>query len=237
MANDYFRFKTFTIKQDKTAMKVCTDSCILGAFAGLKHPNRILDIGTGTGLLAIMLAQRHESPIDAVEIDEAAADQARENVKTCPWSDRIEIHHCDIQEFTRKTCHHYDLIVCNPPFFTNHLVTSNRAKNLAIHNEALPYSNLLKCVKNLMTIDGHFFVMLPMRQGKELERLGLQYQLFANEKLEIRDNENSKVLRVILNFQNKNTRQINRGLNIKATKAGYTKEFNDLLKPYYLNLY
>ncbi len=237
MANDYFKFKRFTIKQDKSAMKVCTDSCIFGASITYENPNRILDIGTGTGLLALMLAQRLTAKIDAVELEKAAALQAKENVEASPWAKDINVSNCSIQEFVSTASHRYDLIVCNPPFFNKHLVSKEKNRNLAIHNDnTLSNIDLLRCVKKLISPIGHFFVMLPPHEAKVFENLAIDFNLFVANVIEVYDNENSKVLRLILKFQNKKTTKNLTCLNIKKNKVEYSEAFAHLLEPYYLNL-
>ena len=121
MPNDYFKFKQFTIHQDKCAMKVGTDGVLLGAWAECANAKGILDIGTGTGLIALMIAQRSNAKIDAVEIDETASKQAKENIKKSLWNDRIEILNISFQDFSKSTNEKYDLIVSNPPYFQNSL--------------------------------------------------------------------------------------------------------------------
>ena len=143
MRYSYFRFKQFVIHQERSSMKVCTDSCILGAWTAvqLKNVKTILDIGTGTGLLPLMLAQKSESIIDAIESDRESAGQARENVQLTPWSDRIHIIEGDVREFIGED--RYDWIITNPPFFESDLRSPERKKNEAKHDESLTLGQLI----------------------------------------------------------------------------------------------
>ena len=236
MSNDYFQFKNFKVRQHKTAMKVCTDSCILGAWVNAKSKKRILDIGTGTGLLALMLAQKYNVPIDAVEINKDAAEQARENVNSSPWPDRITVFHDRIQDFKNTTPHEYDLIICNPPFYTNYLVTRHPARNQALHNHDLPFEALVQSVGKLLSVYGNFYVLLPEKEAHGLERLAEHHQLFVNEKLQIRDKLGGNVLRVILRIQRAGVELLEHKLYIKNRNGDYSHSFQRLLQPYYLNI-
>ncbi len=236
MPNDYFQFKKFIIKQDKTAMKVCTDSCILGAYIDTTVKNRILDIGTGTGLLTLMLAQRYQVPIDAVEINREAVQQARENIRRSPWSDRIDVFHEDINNFKNISPLQYDLIVCNPPFYTNHLQAVDVAKNQAMHNQCLPPEVLVQSISRLLSRTGTSYVLLPPKQGEYLEKLASGYGLYINKKLIIRDRPGSNVLRIILKIRGIRTYISEDHLTVKNSGGDYSARFRQLLGPYYLRL-
>src|SRR5690242_10504161 len=190
MPNDYCQFKQFLIKQDKCAMKVCTDACLFGAFAANCLPitaHRLLDIGTGTGLLALMLAQKNENvKIDAVEIDEAAAQQAKENFDNSPWEERLNVYHTSIQQFINSTQNKYDVIICNPPFFENDLKSENKQRNLALHSDALSLEELVSVVDELLKEEGNFFCLLPYHRTKYFEELLLKYKLCVKEKVFIK---------------------------------------------------
>lgn len=159
---DSFQFKQFIIQQDRCAMKVGTDGVLLGAWAD--GGTRILDIGTGTGVIALMMAQRFsKAQVMAVEIDGDACQQARENGAKSPFKERVSFIHDTIQHFTaeyeRKNC--FDCIVCNPPFFENSLKNNNPITSLARHNDQLPWGELVECVNSLITDNGVFSVILP----------------------------------------------------------------------------
>lgn len=175
MANTYFRFKQFTVNQDRTAMKVTTDGCLFGAWVAeeiSKHNigvENILDIGAGTGLLSLTIAQKTKTSITAVEIDEAAADQAMENVKSSPWPDSIEVVHADILQW--KSGKKFDIIVSNPPFYERELASPVRGRNVAHHSDGLLLQDLLTTAKNLLKPDGTIYLLLPFKRDEEIAAL------------------------------------------------------------------
>ena len=156
MSNPYFQFKQFTVWHDQCAMKVGTDGVLLGAWASVERARRILDIGTGTGLVALMLAQRSllDAKIVALEIDEAAAGQARENVARSPWQERIEVVQADFKKY--RSSDKFDVIVSNPPYFVDSLECPDRQRAAARHNDSLTYEELLEGVNRLLAADGLF---------------------------------------------------------------------------------
>lgn len=171
-----FRFKRFSIRQDRTAMKVGTDGVLLGAWVSLRGcERRVLDIGTGTGVIALMVAQRSEDSgvvdvvVDAVEIDESSVQQARQNIADSPWADRVELHHVDIQSF--EASDRYDLIVTNPPFFVDSLKCPDQSRMKARHTTDLPFRDLVASVVRLLNVGGRFALILPVAES----------QLFDNE--------------------------------------------------------
>ena len=161
MSNDYFNFRKFSIKQDSTAMKVGTDGVLLGAWVDTGDSRHILDVGTGTGLVAIMLAQKSAACIDAVEIDADAVLQAEENVKSCPWKERIEIIHDSFQNFAGYCSKKYDLVVSNPPYFTDSLRPPDKKRSHARHNDMLEYSELIRYSAGLLEPGGRLAVIIP----------------------------------------------------------------------------
>jgi tRNA1Val (adenine37-N6)-methyltransferase len=234
MPNDYFQFKEFRIHQSRCAMKVCTDSCILGAYAPVEEATHILDIGTGTGLLALMLAQRSKAPIDAVEIDKAAYEQASENVEDSPFSGQIRVIYSSIQAFSVRSQQKYDLIISNPPFFTNYLKRKETRQNVALHSESLGLSELAVLVSYLLEKQGRFIVMLPRHEMSLLEEAAREVKLFPSEKLYISEKQDGKLLRIISTFSFTEAVPEEKDLFIKNEAGTYTQDFIRLLKPYYL---
>ena len=174
MANPYFKFKQFTIWHDKCAMKVGTDGALLGAWAAPKEARNILDIGTGTGLVALMLAQRCQAFIDAIDIDADACLQAEENVARSPFADRIRVHHCALNDFHPSAPSHYDLIVSNPPYFHQALKCPDPKRNRARHTDTLSLEELFQESHRLLTPAGRLCLILPYDQ---LERVHQVSQL------------------------------------------------------------
>src|SRR5215203_3558425 len=160
MSNPYFRFKKFTVFHDRCAMKVTTDSCFFGAWAADQiqrskvNIQNILDIGAGSGLLSLMIAQKNAALIDAVEMDGAAAGQAKENIQCSPWKNRINIQQENILSF--EPSHLYDVIICNPPFYENELASGNTEKNIAHHSEELVFSDLVRLIAKHLSNSGLF---------------------------------------------------------------------------------
>jgi tRNA1Val (adenine37-N6)-methyltransferase len=231
-SNTHFSFKKFTIHQDQTAMKVTTDACILGAYSDVKNAKRILDIGTGTGLLTLMLAQRSEAQIEGVEIDEVSYNQAVKNVENSIFKDTIKLYHTDIQSFVLKNP--YDLIISNPPFFQNHLKAETPSRNNALHTDTLSFEDLLNSVKRLLLSNGTFVVLLPAYESSVLELMANELGLFASKKLNIHHREGSKILRIITTFGFEKTDTIFEELVIKNSNESYTSDFQELLRDYYL---
>ena len=232
LANTHFAFKQFTIHQDQTAMKVTTDACILGAYTDIQQATKILDIGTGTGLLALMLAQKSEVKIDAVEIDKNAYSQSVMNINGSIFKDKITVYNKPIQDFV--AINSYDLIISNPPFFQNHLKSETASRNNSLHTDTLSFEDLLSSVLKLLSSNGTFVVLLPEYQSSIFEQLSVSQGLYPQKKLTIRHRKGSKILRIITTFERIKKEIINEELIIKNPDESYTPDFQALLKDYYL---
>ena len=182
MPKQVFKFKEFEVIQDGSTMKVGTDGVLLGAWASVNFAKEILDIGTGTGVIAMMLAQRTGSAaVHAVEIDELAFLQAAENFKNAPWADRLRCFHMSIQDFASATEQRYDLIVSNPPFFTGGTLSDNSDKVSVRHTIKLPHGDLLLSVRQLLKKNGKFCVVLPYLEGLRFKEMAQTSGLFCNK--------------------------------------------------------
>ncbi|MFC5409756.1 tRNA1(Val) (adenine(37)-N6)-methyltransferase [Larkinella bovis] len=229
-----FRFKQFTIQQNRTAMKVCTDSCVLGAYAEVGSGGRMLDIGTGTGLLALMAAQRNPTArVDAVEIDEEAFRQAVENVNDSPFANRIRVFHTPIQAYAAEP---YDGILSNPPFYTNHLRSPDSAVNRALHNDALPFDDLLESVRRLLKPEGWFWALLPPFEMNRLTGIAKQQGLHPYHQLELRHHDRKPVFRTLTGFVRRVPEAVEtHELSIfELDGKTYTEAFRQLLQAFYL---
>lgn len=218
-------------------MKVCTDACIFGAWvsntiAGRFKAGNCLDIGTGTGLLSLMVAQKSTLHIDAIEIEENAYMQASENFSRSPWNDRVQLFHGDINDF--PVIKKYDLIISNPPFYENDLRSKNRNINIARHDENLTLNQLVAAVNLLINENGYFAVLLPYHRLDEFEALASQNQLFLNEKLLIRQTPGHDFFRGILIFSRSKSRIVKIELCIRNKEGSYTPECASILTDYYL---
>jgi tRNA1Val (adenine37-N6)-methyltransferase len=236
LPNSYFQFKQFRVEQGGAAMKVCTDACVLGAYAGVDGAARILDVGTGTGLLALMVAQRNgEARIDAVEVDEGAYLQAADNVQASPWAGRICVIRSRIQDYDPG--YRYDLVLSNPPFYENHLKRPGAAQNVALHAEALSLPELAAAVHRLLNPAGRFVVLLPPYQAGRLAELLFPLGLFPVDHLHLYDRPGTQPIRRITTYAATPPDHCReKDLFIRNATGTYTNDFVRLLKPYYLYL-
>lgn len=199
MANSWFQFQQFRVNQDRCAMKISTDAVMLGALAGAESPVQILDVGTGTGVIALMLAQRFpEAKIQAVEIDSQAASQALENFQLNTFSDRMQLWEGRFQDFEPNQ--KYDLIVSNPPYFPDHLKSSDAQRNMALHTDELSFDDLLGKVAELFAEDGRFWVILPPRQMQDFQKEAEGKGLFPVRKFTLQDKPGKRIQREICAF-------------------------------------
>jgi len=234
--NSYFKFKKFTVYQEKCAMKVGTDAVLLGAWVNTGGAKQILDVGTGTGLIALMCAQRSEALIDAVEIDQAAAEQAFENVSNCPWRARIKVIRDSFQHFAQSgSSLKYDLIVSNPPYFSNSLKPSQKTRSLARHNDELSMESLLFHSARLLNSSGKLGIIVPFEGYRNIMESAHFSGLYAGRLLLIRPKEGKNFTRVMLELSMNSKQEIINELTLR--KAGiddYTEEFKLLTRDFYL---
>ena len=243
MSNSYFQFKQFIIHQDRCAMKVTTDGCLFGAWiaqkikSGNAGPRKLLDIGTGTGLLSMLLAQENNLAIDAVEIDKDAFEQATENVRASPWNGTIKVFHADAMNF--EASDQYDIIISNPPFYEKEWKGDDLKKNLAHHNDGLLFPGLLQIVKKNLKPDGRFFLLLPFKRNEEIKKLFVENELAIQQLTLARQSINHAYFRILLEGKLKratpNETMIDE-ISIKDDNDQYTQEFIHLLNVYYLHL-
>jgi tRNA1Val (adenine37-N6)-methyltransferase len=234
MPNSFFRFKQFTIQQDKSAMKVCTDSCVFGAWT-VNHLNgakKILDAGAGTGLLSLMLAQKSGGLIDSIELDPESAAQALENIIASSWSARIRLLEGNVLDYPLSF--DYDFIICNPPFFESDLRSPIGKKNKAKHNETLTLKELIIVFRDHLKITGTFSILLPYHRNDYFEKLATANGFFLLEKLIVRQTPAHQPFRSICLFGFQNPEAvISKELIIKNENGKYTSEFVDLMYDYY----
>ncbi len=241
MANTYFQFKQFTVQQDKAAMKVSTDACIQGAIAARywkkDQPGKILDIGSGTGLLSLMLAQElNQAEIIAMDIEEQAFLQTKENFSQSPWQQRLTALHCALQSFDSPKS--FEAVICNPPFFHKHLNSTASDRNLARHDEGLSKAVLAENISNLLSETGSCCLLYPASEWQTWTEAARKSNLFAEYILQIKPYPDKAPNRVIGFFSKKETTeptQANLTIYTGAGKA-YTHEFIELMEQYYLHL-
>lgn len=234
--NNYFQFKKFTVVQEKSAMKVGTDGVLLGAWINPGVAETILDVGTGTGLIALMLAQRSEAEITAIEIEKNAAGEASENVARSPWKERIKVVHAAFQEFSETNNQAFGLIVSNPPYFSNALKSSNTMRSVARHDEKLPFYKLVQGARKLLRPDGRLAVILPVPAWKEFSDIAGFYGLFPIRILRVKPAPEREPNRILCEFGTARedlTEETLTILNIDG--KSYSDDYKRLTRDFYLN--
>ncbi len=233
MGNSWFQFQQFRINQDRCAMKISTDAVLLGTLANAKNPAKILDIGTGTGVLALMLAQRFpDAKVTAVEIDADAAGQAGENFRESPFSERLALVQGRIQDFPPEE--KFGLIVSNPPFFPDHLKSPDSKRNRALHTDELSFGELIEKAASLLSPSGAFWVILPPRQMRDLEAIAEKSGLSLFQKTKVRDTAEKPVYREIGAFSLLNAGKNGDDLILKDGNLAYTGSYSALLSHFLL---
>jgi len=236
MANPYFKFKQFTVYHDRSSLKVGTDAVLLGAWAETSGAKKILDIGTGSGVIALMLAQKSPAIIDAIDIDDASCRQAEENFNTSPWVERLNIHHISLNEFTAASKEKYDLVVSNPPYFTDSYKPTDLQRISARHNDQLPICELAENVVKLLNEHGKFCVILPVKEAAVLVSETHKNDLFPQKELSVYSFCGKEVFRKMLLFGREESPCFHEELTIEtAPGKGYSQEYIELTKEYYLN--
>ena len=239
--NKPFKFKEFSINQDKTAMKIGTDGVLLGAWCFIgEEIDTILDIGSGTGIIGLMLAQRSLAmTIDAVEVDENAYEQTVENFENSDWGDRLYCYNSSFQEFANEIAEEeeaYDLIVSNPPFYTDDFETEDLARNKARFTSSLSFEDLILGVSKILSKKGKFVVIIPYKEETFFIELANQNNLYLNKICNVQGNKKSEIKRSLLEFSFENTKVKKESLVIEIERHQYTKEYISLTKDFYLKM-
>lgn len=232
-----FHFKKFSIDDSKAAMKIGTDAVLLGAWAPCSGETRILDIGTGSGILALMMAQRNnKTKIDAIEIDNNAAFLAQQNVYLSPWSDQITIFSNPLQAFAQNKQDRYSLIICNPPFFSDSLKSPDQVRSMARHNDTLPVTELLQITSMLLTEQGKAAFIIPADAFDDWTAKALTFTLFPSAITKVKSSIHHSPHRVMVVFSRKENPDLAQNeLCIYSSINTYSNEYRELTKPFYLN--
>jgi tRNA1Val (adenine37-N6)-methyltransferase len=234
-----FQFKQFSVNQDQTAMKVGTDGVILGAWCPIdNNPKSILDIGTGTGLIALMLAQRTDAKqINAFDVDENAFEQATENFENSPFADRLYCFHAGLDEFIEEPEDEYDLIVSNPPFFAEDFKSTDNGRNLARFLDAMPFEQLLEAADLLLSENGVFAVIIPYKEEENFIALAADFELYPIKITRVRGAFTTPIIRCLLAFKRfEMPVTIADEIVIEISRHEYTDEYIELTKDFYLKM-
>ncbi len=238
MSQKPFVFKEFAVKQDQCAMKIGTDSVLLGAWSSIEsNPFSILDIGAGTGILALMLAQRSNAElIDALEIDDNAYEQCVDNFEQSPWGDRLFCYHASLEEFAEEIEDEYDLIISNPPFYSEDYKTENDARDVARFTKAMPFDHLIESVSKLLSETGIFSVVIPFKEEETFIALALNFNLFPLRILHVKGNPSSEIKRSLIQFSFRESEITISELIIETSRHNYTEDYINLTKDFYLKM-
>ncbi|WP_144606246.1 tRNA1(Val) (adenine(37)-N6)-methyltransferase [Algoriphagus algorifonticola] len=233
MGNSWFQFQQFRVEQDRCAMKISTDAVLLGSLAEGEEVKTILDIGTGTGVISLMLAQRFEQAhISAIEIDQDAFEQAKMNFEQSIFSDRLEISKGAIQDLKKKSS--FDLIVSNPPYFPDHLKSTDSKRNQALHTDSLSFEDLANSVDQLLTKDGAFWVILPPRQMEELELIFSKLGFNSGQEIQVQDRPIKPIHRIVRSFHRTFQEKRQTRIFIKEDSGDYSDIYKSLISGFLL---
>jgi len=234
-----FNFKQFTVQQDKCAMKIGTDGVLLGAWCPIdNNPFSVLDIGAGTGILSLMLAQRsHAKQIDALEIDVDAYEQCVDNFEKSPWSDRLFCFHAGLDEFIAEPEDEYDLIISNPPFYSENYKTSNFYRDLARFQDALPFEDLIEAVDLLLSENGIFAVIIPYKEEERFIDLCAEVELYPVKVTRVKGSNTTPIVRSLLAFKRYELSVLTADeMVIEINRHEYTDDYIQLTKEFYLKM-
>jgi tRNA1Val (adenine37-N6)-methyltransferase len=233
-----FNFKQFHVNQERCAMKIGTDGVLLGAWTPLiNNPNTILDIGAGTGILSLMLAQRsNATQIDAIEIDEDAYEQCVENFETSPWWDKLFCFHASLDEFVDEPEDEYDLIISNPPFYSEDFKTDDSQRDLARFQDALPFEELIEAAALLLSDNGIFSVIIPFKEETKFVSMCKELDLFPLKITRVKGTPTSEIKRSLLAFSRIDQTLLIDELTIEISRHHYNPEYIELTKDFYLKM-
>ena len=238
-----FTFKQFSVNQDRCAMKIGTDGVLLGAWTPLiNNPFNVLDIGAGTGILSLMLAQRSNAApnnvgiIDAIEIDEDAYEQCVENFEASPWGDKLFCFHAGLDEFVDEPEDEYDLIISNPPFYTDDYKSDNTSRDLARFEDALPFEELIEAAALLLSDNGIFSVIIPYKEEERFVAMCKILDLFPLKITRVKGTPTSEIKRSLLAFCRMEQTPLIDELIIEISRHNYTPEYIELTKEFYLKM-
>ena len=219
-------------------MKIGTDGVLLGAWVSVKNnPFSILDIGAGTGIIALQLAQRSNAEmVDAIEIDENAYEQCVDNFENSPWGDRLFCYHASLEEFVAEIEEKYDIVISNPPFYSEDFKTSNESRDIARFSNALPFDELIESASQLISDEGIFAVIIPKKEEENFIKMASKVNLFPNRICRVRGTISSEEKRSLLEFSFEKTSPKIENLTIETSRHDYTEEYKNMVQDFYLKM-
>ncbi len=233
MGNSFFHFQEFSIFSQEKGLKVNSDACLLGAIAETKNPKHCLDIGTGTGVIALFLAQRYpESLVTAIEIEQSVYLQAKENIEKSKFSGRIKTVHADALQYVYEQ--KFDLIVCNPPYFKNHLEKTDSEKNRAIHNKTLDALSLIKCIQEVLNQEGEFWLIYPPQEAEDFKKMALENHLYALKEIKIYNKPEKHYRSIFCYKKTEDYTMLEEKVLLVGADGQKTEEFRLLMHGFYL---
>ena len=234
-----FKFKQFAVNQDRCAMKIGTDAVLLGAWCPIdNNPKSILDVGAGTGILALMLAQRtNADQIDALEIDEEAYEQCVENFENSPWADKLFCYHAALDEFVDDPEDEYDLIISNPPFYSEDFKTTDEQRDLARFQDAMPFEDLIEAADLLLSENGTFAVVIPYKEEERFIDLCAEYELYPVKATRVKGSYKTPIVRSLLAFKRFELSVLTADeLVVEINRHEYTDDYINLTQEFYLKM-
>ena len=234
-----FKFKQFAVNQDRCAMKIGTDAVLLGAWCPIdNNPKSILDVGAGTGILALMLAQRtNADQIDALEIDEEAYEQCVENFENSPWADKLFCYHAGLDEFVDDPEDEYDLIISNPPFYSEDFKTTDEQRDLARFQDAMPFEDLIEAADLLLSENGTFAVVIPYKEEERFIDLCAEYEFYPVKATRVKGSHKTPIVRSLLAFKRYELSVLTADeLVIEINRHEYTDDYINLTQDFYLKM-
>ena len=237
MPGESFIFKKFTVFQHKCAHKVGTDAVLIGAWARVGKAKFVLDVGTGTGIIALMMAQKSQAQIDAIDIEQSSFEQALENAAHSHWHNRIRVLRHSLQDFIKAASKKYDIIISNPPYFVDSYKAPDEERKHARHNDTLPFLDLIEGVKHLLNKDGKFYIILPTKEAQDFKTLAEKKGLHLVERLRVKTKQlNDAEKRHLMQFSFKATALSDHTISIeKGNHHDYTDEYKLLTGDFYLH--
>jgi len=237
MPGHSFVFKKFTIFQHDSAHKVGTDAVLIGAWAQVEKAKSILDIGTGTGIIALMMAQKSKAHIDAIDIEQSSYKQAYENIKHSSWQERINVRQISLQDYVKSCGKKFDIIITNPPYFVDSFKAPDEERSHARHNDTLSFTDLIEGVKNLLQADGKFYIILPTKEAGDFKNMAEKKGLYLVKRMRVKTKlVNDTEKRHIMKFSFNKILLQDQTMSIeKDVHHDYTDEYKLLTSDFYLH--